>query len=150
MRTHLLPPVGWEQGSPVLAGVLIKACETWHNTCCLVTYKDACSLCIHVSVWCLLFMSVCPSKSWIRDCWGDQEAVSVRSRLFSSSFWYWLLITLHLTAPPPRPPPSPNFCNPYILPNFSRAAKFEQISPQDCDTWNQHLSCSPEEPSIID
>lgn len=27
----------------------MKHCETWHNTCCLAKYKDACSLCIKPS-----------------------------------------------------------------------------------------------------
>lgn len=49
----------------------MKGCETWHNTCCLAEYKDACSLCIKRSVW--LMMSACLSLLSVRhESWEER------------------------------------------------------------------------------
>lgn len=45
----------------------MKGSETWHNTCCLAEYKDACHRCIKLSV------CVC---SWLTDdlsIWGEER-----------------------------------------------------------------------------
>lgn len=61
----------------------MKHCETWHNTCCLGKYKDACSLCIKPSAcdlgWLMsAFMSACLSVS----------SVFSRREHRSGNFWY--------------------------------------------------------------
>lgn len=153
-----MSPVGGEQGSPVRDGVLIKACETWHNTCCLVRYKDACSLSIQVSVWCLLFMSACHSKfmnkGLLRGSWGPLRVNSA----FSSSFlvpashfpsFLFLIGTCETVLSASITQKSPNFLTVYPSKHFS-SSKIKTITPQNADTWNQHCSRRAEEPSIID
>lgn len=53
----------------------MRGCETWHNTCCLAEYKDACSLSICLSLslldWCLFFMSACLSDCLICLSWEE-------------------------------------------------------------------------------
>lgn len=142
-----------ESRALLLAGVLIKACETWHNTCrshtkMLVLSASKCPS--DVSFLCL---SAPQNHEW-----GIVEGIQ---RLFLCLFFSLFLVFSHTivsisfrthetSLSTSITPKSPNFCVAYILPDFSRAVKFEQISPQDCDTWNQPSSCSPEEASIID
>lgn len=68
----------------------MKGCETWHNTCCLAEYKDACSLCIRLSV-CVPGLtddvcSICPS--WVLGRKDRREIFDMKDKRGEKAFTF--------------------------------------------------------------